>query len=110
MGLGVSRSRGAVTLVQGLKEETVHNPEEIYALMLLGAKNRAISETDMNEHSSRSHTIFQLTLEQEDSSRPGHRLLAKLNLVDLAGSEKWRHAHYGTTQGTAPTPLSNNFH
>ena len=46
--------------VQDLKEEIAQNVEEIYSLMLLGVKNRAIAETDMNEHSSRSHTIFQV--------------------------------------------------
>ena len=34
-------------------------------IRLLGTKNRAIAQTNMNEHSSRSHTIFQLTVEQE---------------------------------------------
>ncbi len=54
----------------------------------------------MNEHSSRSHTIFQMVVEQRrvgvdgqadpSDGKNGGLLRGKLNLVDLAGSEKWR--------------------
>lgn len=78
-----------------------------------GARNRAVSATDMNEHSSRSHTIFQVTLEQkprpdgsggddspDDGSGAQRRVVrrAKVNLVDLAGSEKWK-PHLITAEG-----------
>ena len=55
--------------------------------MKLGASNRAISATNMNEGSSRSHSIFMMTIHQNNL----HELSAKtgkLYLVDLAGSEK----------------------
>jgi len=42
----------------------------------------------MNLTSSRSHTIFSLTLEQTDSSNPDNTVVSKLQLVDLAGSER----------------------
>ena len=48
----------------------------------------------MNERSSRSHTIFKITLESKervsddgDEEDDGAVLVAHLNLVDLAGSE-----------------------
>jgi kinesin family member 5 len=55
--------------------------------MKIGNKNRAICATNMNDESSRSHSIFILTITQnnlEDMSCKTGRLY----LVDLAGSEK----------------------
>lgn len=43
--------------------------------------------TDMNEMSSRSHTIFLISLLQKDIKENSSKL-GKLYLVDLAGSEK----------------------
>ena len=44
----------------------------------------------MNEHSSRSHAIFMVTVESCDvgQSEENHIVVGKLNLVDLAGSER----------------------
>ena len=60
---------------------------EIAELFTIGTNNRSIAETRMNDKSSRSHSIFILTVFQKnnktDSSKSG-----KLFLVDLAGSEK----------------------
>ena len=41
----------------------------------------------MNEHSSRSHSIFLITVKQENTITET-KLTGKLYLVDLAGSEK----------------------
>ena len=43
----------------------------------------------MNAHSSRSHTVFTVTVHMKESSLEGEEVLriGKLNLVDLAGSE-----------------------
>jgi len=43
--------------------------------------------TDMNEHSSRSHSVFQIQVDQENKATQ-KKLSGKLYLVDLAGSEK----------------------
>ena len=63
------------------------NENEIAELFTIGTNNRSIAETRMNDKSSRSHSIFILTVFQKnnktDSSKSG-----KLFLVDLAGSEK----------------------
>lgn len=42
---------------------------------------------DMNEHSSRSHSVFLIQVKQENIETQ-KKLLGKLYLVDLAGSEK----------------------
>ncbi|XP_036822021.1 kinesin-1 heavy chain isoform X3 [Oncorhynchus mykiss] len=52
-----------------------------------GKSNRHVAVTNMNEHSSRSHSIFQINVKQENTATE-QKLSGKLYLVDLAGSEK----------------------
>lgn len=53
------------------------------------AAKRKTAETLMNKYSSRSHSIFSITIHIKESTPDGADLLkvGKLNLVDLAGSE-----------------------
>ena len=55
--------------------------------MRLGGRNRSIAATRMNERSSRSHSIFIVTVFQRDTKTETAKL-GKLYFVDLAGSEK----------------------
>lgn len=57
-----------------------------------GHSNRHVGETKMNRESSRSHSIFMITIEMMDIGVDGkpHVRVGKLNLVDLAGSERQR--------------------
>ncbi|KFK40879.1 hypothetical protein AALP_AA2G054200 [Arabis alpina] len=76
--------------VAGLKEEIVSDAEQILKLIDSGEVNRHFGETNMNVHSSRSHTIFRMVIEsrgKENSSTDAIRV-SVLNLVDLAGSER----------------------
>jgi hypothetical protein len=77
--------------VKDLSTHLCSNFSEINELMTRGNKNRAVGATDMNEHSSRSHAIFMVTIEMsekwEEDGRT-HFKVGKLNLVDLAGSER----------------------
>lgn len=61
--------------------------EEVFQILKTGNENRAISATDMNKESSRSHSCFILQVDQKNtvdfSSKTG-----KIYLVDLAGSER----------------------
>ncbi|XP_050672881.1 kinesin-like protein Klp68D isoform X2 [Leptidea sinapis] len=62
---------------------------EMVRVMRAGNRNRAAGRTDMNEHSSRSHAVFLVTV--ETAHRDSNRIrVGKLNLVDLAGSERQR--------------------
>jgi hypothetical protein len=58
--------------------------------LMQGAENRSVGATEMNQDSSRSHSIFAITVERCDSTDNGesHVRVGKLNLVDLAGSER----------------------
>lgn len=76
--------------VKDLTSFVVKNVDEMLKLMLVGSKNRAEGRTDMNEHSSRSHTIFTVTVEQSviGPDKKSHVKMGKLHMVDLAGSER----------------------
>ena len=74
--------------VQGLMEHEVKSMEECLSLVFQGEKNRITRQTRLNMFSSRSHTIFQLLINNSKSDSEGKLKKAKLNLCDLAGSEK----------------------
>eukprot|EP00879_Flechtneria_rotunda_P025732 GHRR01027371.1.p1 GENE.GHRR01027371.1~~GHRR01027371.1.p1 ORF type:complete len:323 (+),score=74.77 GHRR01027371.1:204-1172(+) len=61
--------------------------EEALNLLFLGDTNRTVSETPMNQASTRSHCIFTILLEARRAGSDKVRR-SKLNLVDLAGSER----------------------
>ena len=73
--------------VQGLTESYVQSEQEIFDAMRSGHYNRTWAATNMNEHSSRSHLVFQLVIQQTDTQTKTIKH-GKLYLVDLAGSEK----------------------
>jgi centromeric protein E len=99
------------------KEEIVTDFDTLLGILFQGESNRAFASTAMNERSSRSHTIFRITIESRkketnestersdsdndsdnDDDKENHVgrddgavLISTLNLVDLAGSESVRH-------------------
>ena len=60
---------------------------EVYELMRKGNGNRSVAATNMNAESSRSHSLFVLTITMTNND-DGSCKTGKLFLVDLAGSEK----------------------
>ena len=64
-----------------------NNTEQIDSIMELAARHRSVSQTAMNERSSRSHSIFALHLKANNKAQ-GIVLKGTLSLVDLAGSER----------------------
>ena len=83
-------AKGRVRVV-GLRETRAEDARGVLALADAGASCRKTSRTDSNSASSRSHSIFQMTLRskaregEEAASAPA---VARLSLVDLAGSER----------------------
>lgn len=77
-------------MIQGLEEAAVLDVKGGLALLNKGTQRRQTAETKMNSVSSRSHSIFTLTVQvKETSADKGEDLIriGKFNLVDLAGSE-----------------------
>ncbi|PVU97359.1 hypothetical protein BB561_000610 [Smittium simulii] len=85
--LQIHETKANGVYVKDLIEVFVGNINEVYATMKEGSKHRIVAETNMNEESSRSHSIFQLAIQQTNTT-DGKIKLGKLYLVDLAGSEK----------------------
>uniref|UniRef100_A0A8C4YJY8 Kinesin family member 5A n=1 Tax=Gopherus evgoodei TaxID=1825980 RepID=A0A8C4YJY8_9SAUR len=85
--LSVHEDKNRVPYVKGCTERFVSSPEEILDVIDEGKSNRHVAVTNMNEHSSRSHSIFLINIKQENMETE-QKLSGKLYLVDLAGSEK----------------------
>jgi kinesin family protein 5 len=79
------RVRGV--FIADVTEVYVDSEKMIFESLDRGGKNRAVGATNMNEHSSRSHMVFILSVEQKNAHTRTVKV-GTLNLVDLAGSEK----------------------
>jgi len=92
---GTATKKGRGMYVMNLTEEPVECPEDVLKLMARASERRAVGETKMNKHSSRSHCVFTLTvatkraITNDDGTDAGTmEACGKLHLVDLAGSER----------------------
>ncbi|KAJ4926619.1 hypothetical protein JOQ06_014368, partial [Pogonophryne albipinna] len=85
--LSVHEDKHRVPYVKGCTERFVTSPEEVMDVIDEGKASRHVAVTNMNEHSSRSHSIFLINIKQENVETE-QKLCGKLYLVDLAGSEK----------------------
>ena len=78
-------SYSASWIMSCLMSNLVFNPMLSTGARSITACFRVFS--DMNEHSSRSHSVFLINVKQENLEND-KKLSGKLYLVDLAGSEK----------------------
>ncbi|XP_033271779.1 kinesin-like protein KIF27 isoform X6 [Orcinus orca] len=85
------------TVIVGAKECQVETADEVMSLLEMGNAARHTDTTQMNEHSSRSHAIFTISLHQvaknKEAAEDGswyshHHIVSKFHFVDLAGSER----------------------
>ncbi|KAJ5895656.1 hypothetical protein N7495_007347 [Penicillium taxi] len=79
----------AATLVQGMEETFIDSASTGIKLLQMGSHKRQVAATKCNDLSSRSHTIFTITVLTKRTTESGEDYISsgKLNLVDLAGSE-----------------------
>ncbi|XP_025108990.1 kinesin-like protein KIF2A isoform X1 [Pomacea canaliculata] len=70
--------------VVGLREEPVDSVEDVLQLIQHGNNVRTSGQTSANQHSSRSHAVFQLILRTRQRSK----IHGKFSLIDLAGNER----------------------
>jgi hypothetical protein len=87
-GLRLKWNKFDVFTVENLINVEVDSLEEILHLFHFGIRNKALGAHKMNMTSSRSHTIFCITVEQIHASNPDNTIISKLQIVDLAGSER----------------------
>ncbi|ODV96378.1 hypothetical protein PACTADRAFT_49737 [Pachysolen tannophilus NRRL Y-2460] len=77
-------------VVQGMEEVFIQNAQEGLKVLNDGSYKRQVASTQCNDLSSRSHTVFTITVHMKKiDPLTGEEFLkiGKLNLVDLAGSE-----------------------
>lgn len=85
--LPIHEEKNRGVYVKGLFEVYVSSISEIHEVMRRGGNSRMVAYTNMNAESSRSHSIFVVTISQKNLV-DGSVKSGKLYLVDLAGSEK----------------------
>ncbi|KAL8686427.1 MAG: hypothetical protein Q9218_007115, partial [Villophora microphyllina] len=79
----------AATVVQGMEESYIKTAGAGIKLLQDGSHKRQVAATKCNDLSSRSHTVFTVTVYIKRTAENGEDFISagKLNLVDLAGSE-----------------------
>ena len=82
-------AKGRGVVIHGLEEIVMSDAAHGLGLLRRGSQKRQIAATKCNEQSSRSHSVFTMTVHIKESGSKGEDVLkiGKLNLVDLAGSE-----------------------
>ncbi|PFH54337.1 hypothetical protein AMATHDRAFT_53266 [Amanita thiersii Skay4041] len=85
--LQVHEEKSKGVYVKNLSDYYVSTAREVYEIMRTGGAARVVSSTNMNAESSRSHSIFLITIQQRNTDT-GAQKTGNLYLVDLAGSEK----------------------
>ncbi|KAJ5807676.1 hypothetical protein N7447_011132 [Penicillium robsamsonii] len=80
---------GHSTMVQGMEETYIDSASTGIKLLQSGSHKRQVAATKCNDLSSRSHTVFTITVLTKRTTESGEDYVSsgKLNLVDLAGSE-----------------------
>ena len=81
--------------MDGCSTEDVYDASEAFNLFKSGCESRHVGQTAANRESSRSHSVFILTVTQKFTyAETGleKRLKASFYLVDLAGSERQKHS------------------
>ena len=75
--------------VKDLSYFMIESPADLKKRLEQGSQNRHVGETAMNRDSSRSHSLFSVTIEVSEMIEGENKIrVGKLNLVDLAGSER----------------------
>lgn len=84
-----SKKGHSSTLVQGMEESHIKSASKGIQLLREGSHKRQVAATKCNDLSSRSHTVFTVTVYIKRTTETGEDIVSagKLNLVDLAGSE-----------------------
>ncbi|KAH7914711.1 P-loop containing nucleoside triphosphate hydrolase protein [Hygrophoropsis aurantiaca] len=85
--LQVHEEKSKGVYVKNLSDYYVSSAREVYEIMRQGGAARVVTSTNMNAESSRSHSIFLITIQQRNTET-GAQKSGNLYLVDLAGSEK----------------------
>lgn len=87
-GLEIKEHPALGVYVKGLQEIVIDSAKRLQDIIDQGMGHRTVASTQMNADSSRSHSVFIVTLRQKDTEDETKNVFSKVNLVDLAGSER----------------------
>lgn len=68
-------TRKGSCIIQGLEEVLVRNKSDVYSILEKGSAKRQTATTLMNAHSSRSHTVFTITVLMKENTVEGDELV-----------------------------------
>ena len=85
--LAIREDKNKGIWVEDCTEAYVGGVEEMYSVFSQGTGNRTVAATKMNKGSSRSHSLFAVTIFQRNTIT-GSSKTGRIYFVDLAGSEK----------------------
>ena len=109
-GLQLREAKGTGVYVEGLREVPISNVRDGLSLIVAGEERRKVAATNWNEHSSRSHTIFRMSIESRAVHGGSALLASTLNLVDLAGSECIAHLGKNETRRSECRQINSSLH
>ena len=86
-------------VVERLTSKQADCAQGLIAILAEGEQLRSMAETKMNSKSSRSHTVFRISIDLNDlNTQTGRRITksSEINIVDLAGSEGANKTQYSS--------------
>lgn len=83
--------KSETTSILGIEPVLLSDIEFVNRLLRKSDKNRMVAATKANERSSRSHSVFIVSLKGQNHVT-GESCDGRLNLIDLAGSERLNHS------------------
>jgi hypothetical protein len=69
--------------VKGLQEIVVESAAKLQKIIDSGMKSRTVASTQMNADSSRSHSVFVITVRQKDMNDESKNIFAKGEMISL---------------------------
>lgn len=88
------------------KRIPIEDMSDVSELLDLADSQRSVASTACNQHSSRSHAIFQIYIDGEN--KYGETVQCSLSLVDLAGSERAKESGAQGKQFTELTKINQS--
>ncbi|XP_044869238.1 kinesin-like protein KIF22 isoform X1 [Mauremys mutica] len=85
--LPIREDRDRNILIPGLTERELRGFGDFERHFLPASRNRTVASTQLNDRSSRSHTVLLVRVARSQRVPPHRHHVAKLCLIDLAGSE-----------------------
>lgn len=83
--------KSETTSIVGIEPVVLSDIDYVNRLLRKSDKNRMVAATKANERSSRSHSVFIVSLKGQNHVT-GESCDGRLNLIDLAGSERLNHS------------------